>query len=118
LKNQFHSGCHANLFAELVSTPSIDAIVNDSRSIVRRSKLMALLCQEVTGHPDCEIVLADNSRRLLCYQFVLARHSPVLRTNIGSPLAKRDTVSNNVIIRAVDRLTISRPTANAGDDLR
>lgn len=79
---------------------------------------MTMLCHEVTTQPDCEIVLADNGRRLLCYQFVLARHSPVLRTNINSPLAERDAVSNKVIIRAVDRLNLPRPTTNAGDDLR
>jgi hypothetical protein len=76
------------------------------------------MLQEMTAQPDCEIVLADNGRRLLCYQFVLARHSPVLRTNIDSAFVERDAANNNVIIRAVNQLNIPRQTTNVAKDLR
>jgi hypothetical protein len=67
--------------------------------------------------PDCQIILSENER-LFCYQYVLARHSPVLKANIESSFVERDPANNNVLIRAIDRLNIPHRSDNADKDLR
>jgi hypothetical protein len=57
---------------------------------------------------DCQIVLVNNVR-LDCHQSVLAANSPVLATNLQSPLVVRDSESNKILIKVIDRFETPPP---------